>query len=208
MSETRNYLNSVTIKYYPELTSKNLRDKVWYSRNSLSESDLAKLIVKDDPVFIEVYGSDDIAALCLIEIKEMLANNITIRKCKNCDRYFINGSKKKYCDRPVYYDSEGTPWTCQMIGPKKAFLDNPAKKEYSKAYRTLHNRLKKGGKYKVSKDELDFWRTEAKEKLEDIEKGDITLEEFSEWLEDTVKNFRKWIQEGLNNGSGFNKKAF
>ncbi len=194
--ETRDYNNRVTIKYYTEL-SKDLQKKVFYSENSLSEGDLAKLILNDNPVFVEVYGSEDIASLCLIEIKEMLANGTMIKKCKNCNRYFLNSGKKEYCDRTVFVDSNGTPRTCQMIGPKKAFLDNPAKKVYSKAYRTLHNRLKKGGKYRVNKDELDFWRAAAKAKLEEVEKGEITLEEFSQWLADTIKSFREWIKEGL-----------
>lgn len=193
MYEKRNHF---IIDYYSDLTSKDLRQKIFYSKD-LSESDLAKLIMKDNPVFVEVYGSDDIAALCLIEIKEMLANGIMVRKCKNCNRYFISGSKNRYCDRIVYYDSDGTPWTCQMIGPKKAFLGDPAKKEYSKAYRTLHNRkrLKKGGKYKVCDYELDFWRAKAKEKLEDLNKKIITPKEFSQWLTDTTKNFREWIKK-------------
>lgn len=142
---------------------------------------------------VEEYESNNIASIIFLEFKELLYQNATIRKCKNCGRYFIaeNRSDTEYCNRIVKTTNDG-PKTCKDIGPKKKYMtkfnSNPLKKEFLSRKRTIHARMKATGKKRIDYNAFDEWEVRAKQKLNEyLEKYDscstesernILLEEF------------------------------
>ena len=106
-----------------------------------------------------------------MEILSMIKANQKVRKCKNCDKYFIITDKNTddYCTRIL---------TNGMTCKEKSKL-NPIEINYRKAYKTHHARMRKG---KITKEELDKWRLLAKEKLELARAGELELEAYQKWL--------------------------
>lgn len=104
-----------------------------------------------------------------------------IRRCKNCGQYFITErSNIDYCQRIL----PGETQTCYVIGPKRVFnkllsADVP-RNLYSKAYKKYQARLRRNG---ITADEFEEWKVQAKQYLEDVQNGKISLEDYSVWME-------------------------
>jgi hypothetical protein len=136
----------------------------------------------------------NIDSACQFELLELIKNDLNLKKCENCHKYFIVYSRAdtKYCNREFSEDGK----TCREIGAIKAYQEknkeNPIIKMYSKFYKRNHARIK----YKnLSKIEFEKWQKNASFKKKEALNSDITLEEFENWLqEEEVKynaNYRK-----------------
>lgn len=127
----------------------------------------------------EEYIINSLLQLLYVEIQSMIQAKTSIKKCKNCGKYFvITNQKISYCNR---FDKHGI--LCSDIGSKNTFqkkLENdPALENYNRAYKTHFARMKKG---KITKKELEEWRLLAKEKLEFVRNGELELETYQKWL--------------------------
>lgn len=131
-------------------------------------------------VVCEEYEIDSLRQLLFIELMQMIKDNIKIRNCKNCGKYYVVTNRRiVYCDRLV--DGEGSK--CFSIGSKQTFqkkveTDRPLKL-YDRAYRTHHARYRNGS---MDKDEFKTWGAEAKEYLGKVRVGEMDIVAFEEWL--------------------------
>lgn len=123
---------------------------------------------------------------CLyVEIVEMLKHQKLIKKCKNCNRYFIpQKANIDYCNR-IYHPE---PKTCQEVGYTKTFAKaikgDDLLSAYTRAYKAHYARMSKPRKNgaNLSREDFTAWYLEAKEKLKQARDGEMGAEEFKTWL--------------------------
>ena len=129
----------------------------------------------------ETYEINCFADIIYLEIYQMLLNRSTVKKCEMCGRYFIikGDYNAKYCDRKVTCKRQ----TCQQIGSSRDFNKRVEKsepqKEYMKAYKRMHSRIKYG---MITKEKFHEWNNQANGKLLICEDGDLALVDFKLWL--------------------------
>lgn len=94
----------------------------------------------DTYVIYEVYSVKYLQAFLKMDFMKAIMNGHTIRRCKNCKRFFLltKGYKTDYCDRPI----EGKPYrTCRNQGAKnkakEKAANNPVIHSYTNAYQRI-----------------------------------------------------------------------
>ena len=127
----------------------------------------------------KVYEIYNLRQLLFIEILNMIQNDVKVRVCKNCKKYFVvSNLNTMYCER-LYTSNR----KCSDVGSNKTFREKIAGDEaytiYSRAYKTHYARQKRG---KMDRIEFLDWYDEAKNKLDKVRAGEYDLEEFREWL--------------------------
>lgn len=127
----------------------------------------------------EEYEINNLQELLYLEIIDMVQSETLIKKCENCNKYFVrNDKKKKYCDR---IDESGM--ICSKVAKKKRqeqkYKNDPALKLYHTAYKTHHARRKKGN---LTQQEFLLWQEKAQTKLEQVRNGDLDISFFEKWL--------------------------
>jgi len=135
--------------------------------------------------------TEEVAQLCEInciedlfkfEFIKMIENNVFIKKCKNCERYFITRKRAdtEYCDR-TFGD---THRKCSEIGAmlryEKKVAENPILDAHKKAYRRFNSRVRNK---KMTQIEFLEWSEEAILKRDACVTGKLPFDEFIEWLE-------------------------
>jgi len=140
--------------------------------------DVAK---KDDQdLVVEIYDTMNLRLLFSYEIMMMIKNQVRVKRCKNCQGYFvIDKPKVEYCNRIV----AGETKPCNEIGKarvyqKKIEADAPTLC-YRRAYKTHYARIKSG---RLSKGEFSTWAAEASDKLAQVKNGQLSLGGFKAWL--------------------------
>lgn len=102
------------------------------------------------------------------------AGKCGFRRCKCCGTIFIGEERKVYCDNGHCYSSSSY----------KRFLDrmdaDRALYLYTRAYRTRHARMRNGI---MTECEFRNWQKTAKNKLNMVRSGDLSLGDFEDWLE-------------------------
>lgn len=142
-----------------------------------SAIDRAKTVEISKPY--EEYEINDLHQLLYLEILSMVQDNVMLRKCRHCGKYFVVTNRKTaYCDR---VDESGL--RCSEVGPRQAFQkkmesDEPLK-VYNRAYKTHHARMKSGN---MSRDDFQAWCIEAKQKLAEVRSGELSIISFQMWL--------------------------
>ncbi len=125
-----------------------------------------------------------------LEFSKMLEYGIKLHKCKNCGRYFIvkGNYNAEYCDRV----REGNSQTCQQIAAQRKYEEklhsDQAVALFRKYYKRYHARSKVGT---IKPDKFRKWNYQACEKRDMCQRGEITLEEFEDWLTGSFKNREK-----------------
>lgn len=94
----------------------------------------------DTYVIYEVYSVKYLQAFLKMDFMKAIMNGHTIRRCKNCKRFFLltKGYKTDYCDRPI----EGKKnRTCRNQGAKnkakEKAANNPVIHSYTNAYQRI-----------------------------------------------------------------------
>ncbi|MCL2859348.1 MAG: DUF6076 domain-containing protein [Oscillospiraceae bacterium] len=108
--------------------------------------------------------------------------NQTIKKCKNCGRYFATTkSNSQYCDRII---SEGK--TCKEIGTmlsqKNKEQEEPVYGLYRQIYAKKAMLVKRNPDIASYKYEYEEWKEDAQRFIKDIKVGTKTYDDFAEWL--------------------------
>lgn len=110
-------------------------------------------------------------------------NNYIIKKCKNCDKYFITDNPRiNYCNN-LFKGKQ----TCRDIGNQIAQrIKQENDKVYGK-YRKMYSKkamlVKRNPDIEVYKKDYESWKKQAKEFMDDIRNEKKTYEEFDKWLE-------------------------
>ena len=134
----------------------------------------------DEDLVVETYETMDLRKLFSYEIMMMIKDQVRVKRCKNCQGYFvIDKPKVEYCNRIV----AGETKPCNEIGKarvyqKKIEADAPTLC-YRKAYKTHYARIKAG---RLSKGEFSTWAAEASDKLAQVKNGQLAQDDFKAWL--------------------------
>ncbi len=130
----------------------------------------------------ETLHTESAQDLAYFLLSRCLQANVRFRKCKYCGRFFpITGrSTAEYCNRLI----DGSTKTCKELGYTKIYektlFENPANKEYKRAYKTRNARIRRG---LMTRDEFNAWAEEARQRRDECLDGKITLEELIAWLD-------------------------
>lgn len=118
--------------------------------------DMIKHIKSINPSYIRALNCDNPKSIAFNEFRFMLDENISIKRCKNCGKYFtLKGDyATDYCDRIP--DKE--KYTCKKIAAiatrKEKLNNNPIIKEYEKAYKRMYAR---NTNHKITSEEFKTW---------------------------------------------------
>jgi hypothetical protein len=131
---------------------------------------------------VQLYVIDKIDDLFRYEFVQMIEYDIFIKKCKNCECFFIPERRvdAEYCNR-IY---GGNNRRCNEIGAmlryERKVAENPVWEAYKKAYRRLNSRTRNK---KMTQTEFLTWSEEAGKKRGECLAGALSFEEYVEWLE-------------------------
>ena len=132
-----------------------------------------------------VVSINNVAQLMYHEIMNMIMQGHSIRKCKNCGKYFV-----QYGDRMVDYCDEipeGETKPCNVIGSSRQFTaslkDDPIKQTYTRVYKkyVARRRLKT-----VTEGQFATWSAEAKKLRTYAYETGMHEETFREKLDDLM----------------------
>jgi len=142
-----------------------------------SAIDCAKEVTISKPY--DEYEISSLYQLLYLEILSMVQDDVMLRKCRRCGKYFVvNNRKLAYCNR---VDRSGL--RCSDVGSRQAFQkklkDDEPLSIYNRAYKTHHARVKKGT---MGKNEFLSWCNEAKLKLAEVRAGELDIVTFQKWL--------------------------
>ena len=136
---------------------------------------------QEDVQIYEAYEVNNFADMIYLELYQMILNNIAVKKCEWCGKYFVlkGDYGTKYCSRIP----RGKKQTCQHLGSTRDFnarvKKSDASVEYGKAYKRMHARIKYGMQTKV---EFKKWNMTAIAQTQLCEDGKLSFEEFKGWL--------------------------
>lgn len=122
----------------------------------------------------------DIYSACCLSMYLMIANNMPVKKCKNCGNYFVplNRSDEQYCCRV-----QANGKMCRELDYEVKINADTLLTIYRTAYKT-HNARKRRNLNNRTNAEQEFkdWVNFAKRLLERAKAGEISEEEFRELI--------------------------
>lgn len=127
-------------------------------------------------------------------VQLLIHNEQSIRKCKNCKRYFVvkYSSLAEYCSRLV----EGTNATCQEYASKKTYkkkqAENPLYQVFTTYYNRIYGRIRRGSLDKDSTllDDIKLLHQEFAPKYDELsseKERNKLIEEFTSRAESLMK---------------------
>ena len=126
------------------------------------------------------YEITSLDELLNIYIRDIMENKITIRKCRDCGKFFLPTAKQIYCD-----GCKGNSYDVRKN-------TNSAKVLYRNNYKNQHNKMRRlFEKNPDIKLQFDSWNLEAKNMTIKCLEGKITLNELNLWFKDNknLNNF-------------------
>lgn len=156
----------------------------------LSERSSIKLMFRkyaDANEFYSYYEVNDLESLLTFECVKLKENEIVIKQCANCGKYFIpsNRSDEIYCDN-IFHAGK----TCKQVGYEEKEKKDPFKSLYTKARKTQHARIRYNIKNKPDyrEDHYEPWK-KAAEQARDYYKKQNDIDGFQKWIEDNKNAF-------------------
>ena len=137
--------------------------------------------INDSAVFHTSYLSN----ILYVSLAEIASNeNVKIKVCKNCGKYFIPiKNTEKYCDI-TYYQNETT---CKIIGATNSYSKKRNSVEGIKFYRNNYQRRlmqSKRSDDKQVKLAFENWKQLAKLKIKAFNNNEISEDELLEWMKE------------------------
>lgn len=130
------------------------------------------------------FKSNNYLNILYISLKQLLYmnNNLSIRKCANCGKYFIPKTMRdtKYCDE-IFKDNK----TCKEIGRELAFKERLDKNPLLKTYRTRYQTLSKQAAERDHHEMYEYFKKAGPEMRKKYINNEITDEEFQNWIDST-----------------------
>ncbi len=134
-----------------------------------------------ETIATEVLETEDPAAFAEFLIYRYMQEDLRMRKCKYCSRWFATHGRTKleYCDRLI----ENSSKTCREMGSLRLYeqrqMEDPAIREYKRSYKTHNARIRYG---LMTREEFTAWSVEARAKRDLCSAGELPLDVFIEWL--------------------------
>ena len=132
-----------------------------------------------------IFGSLDVKQILYIEFRELMCiDKFPIRKCQNCEKYFVPDKRtdELYCNN--VFDETGK--TCKEAGffafKQRQLKQDDVARLFRNTYQQKLLRAKRNPNNKSYAVDLDNFRKRYKEVKEKIAKGQMSKEEFKEWL--------------------------
>lgn len=132
-----------------------------------------------------VYTIGKLDALLFLELSKICENNIMIKKCKNCGKYFIPESRTDeiYCNR---ISPQNAQMNCKEYGSKKLWYDKLKSDEVAKLSRNIYMAkqmlVKRNPDIQGYKKMFEYFKTERKKWESLIKSGEKSNEEYITWL--------------------------
>jgi len=129
-----------------------------------------------------LFEIDSVKSLLRFEFIKMIEHDIFIKKCKNCEQFFIPRRRidTEYCDRIWGKGSR----KCSEIGAtlryEKKIASSPILDAHKKAYRRFNSRTRTGN---MTNEAFFAWTKEAATKRDECLAGELSFDEFVAWLE-------------------------
>ena len=128
-----------------------------------------------------VLYSSNIRDMIDYSLRSCVERNITVRRCKNCGRYFAQTGRvsAEYCERPVPRGQQ----RCREAGAfqqwtKKQTAD-PVFKAYRKEYKKRFAWIKAG---RITDQQFYDWSEQARAEKKKCDQEEISRDAFFEWL--------------------------
>lgn len=137
-----------------------------------------------------LYSFTSLSSAYYFCILYFIQNNIPIKICKNCGKYFIpeNRNSSIYCNR-IFENNK----TCKEVGANNAYNEKLKKDEVNSLYRKALSAKKmlanRNPDIPMYLEKYEKWKAEANQFKKDIKNGKKTEEEFKQWIEETRKNY-------------------
>ncbi|MDR1210167.1 MAG: DUF6076 domain-containing protein [Clostridiales bacterium] len=145
-----------------------------------ANSDIYKsLAAREDIETARSFASDSILGLIYAEFWNMIINNVTLKTCAFCGKYFIPFSgNSEYCGRLI----PGKNKTCREYAPMYFHRKKDSKNELAKLLKradSAHYMRHKRNPQHYTWDQFTAWRDKAARLLEKAQAGLISETEFS-----------------------------
>lgn len=172
-SHNATYYKACLFSSFPGSTENDIYEFLNSKKNSVKELDFLL--------------PNNISAILYYSISSVLKEEIYLKTCKNCNRYFIAKNKATdYCDTFVNENKK----TCQEIGRLKVFHkqknSDPTLSLYYKIYNRKSMMKSRNPDIKKYIEDFEHYRVIGKKKLERYKKGSITSDEFVYWIERNI----------------------
>ena len=168
-----------------KLTLNNFGDFTQFSIAEESHAQEIAKIVNNDSLSAYCFESNDIIQTFIIELFEMTEiENIAIKKCKNCGKFFVpdNRVDELYCNN-IYESNK----TCKEVGPFRTKQKLMQENDDLRIYRNVYQKLLLRTRRNPDNDQYERDFNEFKQKniklKEKVENGKLTQAEYMEWLE-------------------------
>ena len=131
-----------------------------------------------------VLYTNTVADMISFSLQTCVERNITVRRCKNCGRYFAQTGRvsAEYCDRTPL-DGQSS---CRAMGAFQQWTlkqaDDPVFKVYRREYKRRFAWIKAG---RISDSQFYAWSEQAREQKKKCDEGAITAEDFQRWLKES-----------------------
>lgn len=193
-----NFKNMIPLQKYLHYLDRSITEEVILPKQIISlkakgtsNKHLKNNITENSPYLCFSYQCLNINDYMLVTFIELIKNNYSILKCKNCNKYFItyNRIETYYCDRQAPQDNTKT---CKQYGAEKAWTDRTKDENdwynlYRKVYQSFQMKAKRNPNNPQLKQNFDNFRTDANKWKKAVKEETKTEEEFMKWLQD----FRK-----------------
>lgn len=156
---------------YPGETEKQIYEFLSKKKNKVTELDL-----------ILPY---DISAILYKSIRSILKEEVYIKVCKNCNKYFIATNKSlNYCSNLAPNDNKKT---CKEIGRRISFENSKNNDPVLSLYYQIYSRkaMMKSRNPDIEQYANDFnkFKELGKKKLNKYKNGEISSEDFKKWIQ-------------------------
>ena len=170
---------------FKSIDSKKLNGIKKYSSDNLNY--IYKCYKENKIKALTAYKIEEFEDFIVASLSEIFEKKKTIKKCENCGKYFIpKRSDAFYCDNP---SPQNETKLCKDYAPANKSKDE-AYNTYRRIYKSLKGKIdyysKPGDEILHQQYEETFNRfiEENTEKKKQFENGDITKEEYLEWLKE------------------------
>lgn len=139
------------------------------------------------------YTVDSLRDMLYLEFTKMLEENIRVRKCARCGRYFIlkGNYATQYCSRVV----EGGTRTCQQLAAQENYQAKVKGKGgenawgiFQRYYKRYLARAKVGT---IKESTFKQWQYQAVVKRDQCNDGALPLADYLQWMENSFPNQKK-----------------